>query len=190
VITDLPRHRALLRADDTVLVVVDMQEPFLRFAWERERVVRNVRTLLGAAGVLGVPVVATLQYAARMGGLIPEVAERIPAGVDALDKLTFSCAADHGCAAAILRAGCGQVLLCGVETHICVCQTAHDLLARGLQVQVAGDAVSSRAEANWRNGLARIERAGGIITSTESAIYEMLYRAGTAEFSAILPLVK
>jgi nicotinamidase-related amidase len=184
------RHPALLRADDTVLLVVDMQEPFLRAAWDRERVVRNVCTLLGAASALRLPVVATLQCAARMGDVIPEVAERLPAGTVPLDKLTFSCPADAGCAAAIATAERKQVLLCGVETHICVCQTAHDLLAQGFQVHVAGDAVSSRTEDNWRNGLSRIEHAGGIVTSTESAIYELLYRAGTPEFSAILPLLK
>lgn len=166
----LPRHPDLLRVTDTVLLVVDMQEPFLRAAWERERVVRNVCTLLDAAAVLQVPVVATLQYAARMGGPIPEVAERLPAGIEPLDKLTFSCAADEGCMTAISAAGRSQVLVCGVETHICVSQTAHDLLARGLQVHVAGDAVSSRAEANWRSGLARIAEAGATVTSTESAI--------------------
>lgn len=188
--TSPTRHSHLLRAADALLLVVDMQEPFLRAIWERHRVEANVARLIDAAAVLGVPVIATLQYMARMGGVTPDIARRLPAEPAPIDKMAFSCAAEPACMEAIQGAGRSQVLICGVETHICVSQTVHDLLAAGLQVHVASDAVSSRVEANWRLGLERAAGAGAIVTSTEMAIYELLVMAGTPEFSRILPLVK
>lgn len=184
------RHPHLLRPDDTILVVLDMQEPFLKNIWERERVVTNVCRIMDAARILLVPVVPTLQYAERMGGVIPEISRRLPSHSLPFDKLCFSCMGSDAFHSEIHRSGRKQVLLCGVETHICVSQTAHDLLAQGYQVHVAADAVSSRTQQNWEIGLQRMSKAGVFISSTEMAIYELLYQAGTPEFRQILELVK
>jgi nicotinamidase-related amidase len=184
------RHPNLLRADDTQLVVVDMQEAFLRVIWERERVVKNVVTLMEAARVLRMPIVPTLQYAERLGDPIPEVKKRLPPQCVPFDKMCFSCMGEEAFASEVLRSGRKQVLLCGVETHICISQTAHDLLAQGYQVHVAADAVSSRTQSNWEIGLSRMERAGILLSSTEMAIYELMYEAGTPEFKEILEFVK
>jgi nicotinamidase-related amidase len=184
------RHPQLLRPDDTLLVVLDMQEPFLKNIWERERVVSNVCRIMDAARILLVPTVPTLQYAERMGSVIPEVSKRLPSHSLPFDKLCFSCMGSDAFQSEVQRSGRKQVLLCGVETHICVSQTAHDLLAQGYQVHVAADAVSSRTEHNWEIGLQRMSRAGVFISSTEMAIYELLYQAGTPEFRQILELVK
>jgi nicotinamidase-related amidase len=184
------RHPALLRAEDSLLVVVDMQEPFLRHVWERERVLKKAATLIQAAAILHVPVVATTQNAQRMGGPVPEVAALLPPGAP-FDKMSFSCAAESGFALDLRRRGHRQVILCGVETHICVSQTAHDLITQGYQVHIVADAVSSRSERDWQTGLRRMEqRAGIIITSTEMAIYELLFQAGTPEFREVLKLIK
>lgn len=181
-------HPHLLRADDAILVVVDMQEPFLRNLFERERVIRNVCTLLEGARILNVPVIATTQYAERMGGVIPEVQERL-GEAPVLDKLTFSCW-DELFRQEIRRSGRKQVILCGAESHICVSQTAHDLLAADYEVHLLEEAVSSRSEANAQLGFAKMRQSGVIPASLESALYEMLGRAGTPAFREILRLIK
>ncbi|MGC8667574.1 MAG: isochorismatase family protein [Chthonomonadales bacterium] len=184
------RHPLLLQPDASVLVVIDLQEPFLRNVWQRGRVVRNAGLLIRGCGILGVPVLPTLQYARRMGGVIPEIAGVLPPRCNPVDKLCFSCAGSADFVGRLERAGRRQVILCGVETHICVCQTALDLVQAGYQVHVAADAVSSRGELNWRLGLKRIEQGGAFTVSTEGVLYELMVRAGTAEFKQIVDLVK
>ncbi len=184
------RHPSLLRAEDTLLMVIDMQEPFLREAYEQYFVVKNVTILLDAARVLRVPVVPTLQYQVKMGPPIPDIAKRLPSGCIPYDKLCFSCMGADTIVSDVHRSGRKQILLCGVEAHICVCQTALDLVGEGYQVHVAADAISSRTQANRQVGLDRMAAAGVHITSTEAAVYEMLGEAGTPEFKQILPLLK
>jgi nicotinamidase-related amidase len=184
------RHPDLLRQDDTILVVVDMQEPFLRTIWERDRLVRNVKILANAAKLFPLPMLSTVQNRARMGETIPEIGAVLTDECEAFDKICFSCLADKAIASEIERTGRKQVLLCGVETHICISQTAHDLITRGYQAHVVADAVSSRRQSDWEIGLRRAERAGAIVTSTEAAVYELLGQAGTPEFRALLALVK
>jgi len=171
-------------------VIVDMQEPFLRSVWERERLVTNVIILLEAARQFRMPIVPTQQNTDRMGPTIPEIAKKLPSLCVPFDKMCFSCCADNALMSEIQRSGRKQVILCGVEAHICIAQSALDLLAHGLQVHVAADSVSSRNQSNWQLGLNRIDRAGGILTSTESAVYELLEEAGTPEFREMLPLFK
>ena len=167
-----------------------MQEPFLRGAFERDRVVSNSIALIRAARALGLPVVSTLQYPERMGDMIPEILEVLPEDDPRPGKTRFS---SCGCGAfcdRLAEIGKDTVLICGVETHICVSQTAHDLLAGGYKVHVTADAVSSRAKSNWKIGLEKMRQSGVIITSVEMAIYEMLGDAKAPEFKEILGLVK
>jgi len=178
----------ILRAENTVLVVVDMQEPFLRNLFERERVIHNVCMLMDGAKALDVPVLATTQYAERMGGVLAEVQERL-GDAPILDKVTFSCW-DEPFQQELQQRNRKQVLLCGVEAHICVSQTAHDLLAAGYEVHVVEEAVSSRSEASARLGFAKMRQSGVIPASIESALYEMLGRAGTPAFREILKIIK
>jgi len=179
-----------LRQNSTLLVVIDMQPPFLQNIWEGERLVGNVTTLLEAARLLRLPIVPTQQNTDRMGASIPEVTKRLPSLCVPFDKMCFSCCSDDAFISEVSRSGRKQVLLCGVETHICIAQTALDLIATGYQVHVSADAVSSRTQPNWQIGLNRIERAGGILTSTEAAVYELLAEAGTADFREMLPFFK
>ncbi len=177
-----------LHAENTVLVVIDMQEPFLRNLFEREQVIRNVCTLLDGAKILEVPIIATTQYAERMGGVVSEVQERLREA-PILDKMTFSCW-DEPFQQELQRSGRKQVILCGAEAHICVSQTAHDLLAAGYQVHLVEEAVSSRSESNALLGFAKMRQSGVLPASIESALYEMLGRAGTPAFREILKLIK
>jgi nicotinamidase-related amidase len=187
----MERHPELLRRDDCTLVVVDMQEPFLNAIHGREALTANVLLLCRAARVLNIPVLATLQYASRMGGVIPEVTEALEPDAPApIDKMQFSCAGQSDFRRALEAAGRRQVLLCGVETHICVSQTAHDLKHAGYAVHVAPDAVSSRTLERHKLGMERIRDAGIKPVAAEAAVYEWLYEAGTPEFKEILKLVR
>jgi len=185
----LERHPGLLRRDDCALVVVDMQEPFLGAIHDRDALTANVLLLCRSARLLGVPILATVQYAARLGGIVPAVAEAIGSG-DAIDKMCFSGAGSDAFAAALAATGRRQILLCGVETHICVSQTAHDLLHAGYQVHVAPDAVSARTVERHKLGMERIRDAGIRPCAAEAAVYEWLYEAGTPEFKEILQWVR
>jgi isochorismate hydrolase len=134
--------------------------------------------------------VGTLQNEARMGGMVPEIAQMLPPDCPCLDKLSFSSACCEAFERFVSESGRSQVLLCGVESHICIGQTAHDLMASGLQVHVAADAVSSRRRTDHETALARLTHAGAVVTTAEAAIYELLYEAGTPEFREVLKLVR
>ncbi len=175
-----------------VLVVVDMQEPFLNVMYERERLTANVRLLVKTAVQMDIPIVPTTQYAERMGGVAAEITQpfRDFSASRAVDKMCFSCAGADGFLEGLASLGRRQVLLCGVETHICVSQTALDLTQQGYQVHVAADAVSSRTVEKHKLGMERMRDSGVLPCAAEAAVYELLREAGTPEFKAILPFVK
>jgi nicotinamidase-related amidase len=183
--------RRPLEAEHCALIVVDMQDKLLPPIWEKERLVRNVQLLIRLAGILKMPALVTTQYAKGLGNTVPEIASLLP-GSPAIDKLMFSCfGSDVFCS--LLKRLPGQrttVLLCGMETHICVMQTALGALREGYLVHVASDAVSSRTELNWRIGLDRMRAAGAILSSTEMMIYELLRSSGAPAFRELLPYLK
>jgi nicotinamidase-related amidase len=152
------------------------------------RVVKYTRALVGAAKELGMPVLATEQYPKGLGPLIPEVKDILPS--PPLEKVHFSCGADPAFAAALEKTGRRQVIVCGMETHVCVFQTVRDLLSHGYEVHVCSDAVSSRTEEHRRTGLELCRQAGAIVTTAETAIFDLLHQAGTAEFKKVSPLVR
>jgi len=183
--------RRPLEAENCALLVIDIQEKLLPPIHERERLVRNSQLLIRLAKILHMPVIASTQYAKGLGNTVPDVASLLPNG-DVVDKLQFSCfGSDVFCS--LVKNLPGQrntMLLCGMETHICVMQTALAALRNGYLVHVASDAVSSRSEWNWKVGLERMRAAGAIISSTEMMIYELLRASGTAAFKEILPHLK
>jgi nicotinamidase-related amidase len=177
----------ILDRERAALVVVDMQEAFRPAVLGFDEVVASVRTLALGAGALGVPIVVTEQYPKGLGHTVTELAELDEiAGIEALEKVAFSAARAEG----FDLGGRTQALICGIETHVCVSQTAHDLIAQGIEVHVAQDAVSSRTAENRDLGLRKMERAGAVLTSTETALFEMLGAAGGPEFKTIQGLVK
>jgi len=185
------RHPHILRRENTLLVVVDMQEPFLRGIHGRERLVANVRLLIEAAAVMQVPVIPTVQYAERMGRVVPEVTQAFhDTPCVPVDKMCFSCMGVEGFLDGLASFGRRQILLCGVETHICVSQTALDLASQGYQVHVAADAASSRSLEKHKLGMERMRDSAVLPCAAEAAVYELLREAGTPEFKAILTLVK
>ena len=139
--------------------------------------------------MLGVPVFATEQYRKGLGATVPEVAEAIAAFAP-FEKLTFSAGGLPELLNALRAQGTTDVLICGIEAHVCVCQTALDLRKAGFRSFVVADAVSSRTSENWHLGLERMGQGGVVIASTEMVLFELLERAGTEEFKAILALVR
>ena len=174
-----------LDRERTALVVVDVQEGFRKAIPEFEDIARAAATLARGAEAMEVPVLVTEQYPKGLGATVPEVAEALPRGAEPLEKTVFAASEAEG----FDLGGRDQVVVCGIETHVCVNQTALDLLAGSTEVQVVTDAVGSRFAANKRIGLERMERAGAVLTSVETALFELLGRAGTDEFKAVQKLV-
>jgi len=183
--------RRPLEAEQCALIVVDMQEKLLPPIWEKERLVRNVQLLIRMAGILKIPALVTTQYAKGLGNTVPSIADLLQESPP-IDKMMFSCfGSDAFCS--MLKRLPGQrttVLLCGMEAHICVMQTALGALREGYLVHVASDAASSRTELNWRIGLDRMRAAGAILSSTEMMIYELLRSSGAPAFRELLPFLK
>ena len=183
--------RRQLEADQCALLVIDIQEKLLPPIFQRDQVVRNSQLLIRLAGILNIPVVASTQYARGLGGTVAEVASLLPKQ-PTVDKVMFSCfGSDVFCS--LLKRLPGNrttVLLCGMESHICVAQTALSALREGYLVHIASDAVSSRTEWNWKIGLERMRSAGGVISSTEMIIYELLRSSGTSAFKEMLQHLK
>jgi nicotinamidase-related amidase len=173
-----------------VVVVVDLQERLVPAIDGREAVVRNALLLVRLARALDIPVLLTTQYAKGLGPILLEVLAEVP-GAAPVDKVSFGCFGDPGFLERLRGlAGRDQLLLAGVECHVCVAQTALGALDEGYAVHVATDAVGSRTEANRQIGLARMDRAGAVISSAEMAIYELLGRSDSAAFQAMLPHLK
>jgi nicotinamidase-related amidase len=180
---------SLLDREDAVLVVVDVQESLLRAIHDADRVVANTARLIEAAKVFSVPIVITLQNPERLGGCPQPVEDALP-HAERLTKMAFSCYRVGEFAQKLRDTGRGQVLLCGVEAHVCINQTAHDLVSHGYRVHVVKDACSSRTDENRQVAMDRMREIGCVITSTEMAIFELTREAGTPEFKQILPIVK
>jgi len=186
----LPPAADLLRRDRAALVVVDVQEKLLPAIADNDRVLHNCRLLLRVARELELPVLLTTQYEKGLGPIVTEVREEAPQAAT-VDKVAFGCFGSEPFLARLSAlAGRDQLLLAGVEAHICVAQTALGALQRGYRVHVAADAVGSRTRENRDVGLRRMERAGAVLTSAEMALYELLARSDGAEFRRLLPYLK
>jgi nicotinamidase-related amidase len=183
--------RRPLTADSCALVVIDIQEKLLPPIFQREQLVRNAQLLIRAAGILKIPAIVSTQYAKGLGGTVPEITSLLP-GTEAIDKNLFSCfGSDVFCT--LLKRLPGNrntLLLCGMESHICVMQTALAALREGYLVHVASDAVGARTKWNWKIGLDRMSAAGAVTSSTEMMIYELMRSSATPAFKELLPYLK
>jgi nicotinamidase-related amidase len=183
----LPRSPELMNRDDAALLVVDMQVRLLPLIPRHRRLVWNVRRLLEGAHLLAVPAAGTEQYPQGLGSTAPELAPylaTIPA------KLAFS-AGECGAIFSTWRdQGRWKIVVCGIETHVCVAQTVLDLLAEGFRVFVPVDAVGARYAVDHDTALGRLEASGATLTTTEAVLFEWCERAGTPEFKGISQLVR
>ena len=172
---------ALLHRDRAALVVVDVQEgfrPYESFAG----VAASCAKLLAGARILGVPALVSEQYPKGLGHSAPELGLQ---DEPRIEKTVFSAVRADG----FDLHERDQAVVCGIETHVCVSQTVHDLLARGVEVHVPADAVGSRHQIDYQRGLQRLERAGAVVGTVEGSLFELLERAGTPEFKAVQKLV-
>ncbi len=184
------RHENVLAPDNAVVVVVDLQDAFRQPIFEFDEIVARTAVVVQAAKLLNLPVLVTEQYPQKLGATVPQIQSVLPEGVAIVDKTAFSC-----CGASIFmeqleRLRRRQVVLCGIETHVCMSQTAHDLLARGYQVHVLEDCASSRTPQNREIGLAKMRRSGALPSSSEMALFELMVDSKHEQFRAISKLLK
>lgn len=184
---DLRHARSLARREDCLLVIIDMQEKLFKVMEGKEALLANVLRLARFAGIAGLPVVVSEQ--ANLGPTLGEIIQALPASSNTVSKIAFDCFACPPFQEQLWEHDRGTLVLCGIEAHICVAQTALSALV-GHRVHVIADAVASRVEANRYLALNRLALAGGVISSTEMFMYEILGQAGTNEFRQVLRLVK
>jgi nicotinamidase-related amidase len=190
------RHPSLVTGEELVVVCVDVQHKLAAVMPRRDEVVAAASRLIRAAAAIGAPILVTRQYPRGLGDTVPgigralEAAEETGSMVTTVDKVAFDCTLEPAFMTALLGMGCTHVVLVGMETHICVTQTAMSLAAAGLTPHVAADAVCSRRDADRDVALARMRAAGVDVLTVESAVYEALGRAGTDEFRAVLAVIK
>jgi nicotinamidase-related amidase len=180
----------MLEASKTALVFVDVQGKLAQLMHEKQALFSNLVKLVEGAKVLELPIVWMEQNPDGLGPTIPEAAEAMPEGLSPIPKFSFSCCGEPEFVRALEATGRRQVLICGIESHICVFQTTLELIGRGYGVQVVADAVSSRAAGNRELGLARMKEAGATLTSVEMALFEMLRVAQGYRFKQIVKIVK
>jgi len=172
---------SLLSRDRAALVVIDVQEGFRSYETFAPVAAASAK-LVEAARILELPALVSEQYPRGLGHTASEVGLR---DEPRIEKTVFSAARAEG----FDLEGRDQALVCGIEAHVCVSQTVHDLLERGVEVHVPADAVGSRHALDYERGLERMERAGAVVTSVEAALFELLERAGTPEFKAVQKLI-
>lgn len=178
----------MLRIDDTAVVIVDVQTKLVAAMHQAERMVDNARRLVAAAGVLGLPIVWTEQNPRALGPTVRQLAEILPG--QPIAKMTFSCCGQQPFLDELARHARPRILLAGVETHVCIYQTAVDLMAAEYEVHVVADAVSSRDPENKAVGLQKMRDAGAEITTVETALFGLLVTAEDRRFGDILNIVK
>jgi nicotinamidase-related amidase len=180
----------MLNTEKALLLVVDIQDAFVPHIFEMERVVKRAGLLVQGAQLLGLPVLATEQYPKGLGHTVPAVKEVLSSSVPIYEKIHFSCYLDPAINAALQASGRRQILIAGIESHICVAQTALSLRAADYDVFLAADAVSSRQPGDMEIALKRLRHAGVIVTTAEAALMEMTVSSKHPQFKEISKLSK
>jgi isochorismate hydrolase len=183
------RHKNLLSPDNSLLIVVDIQEAFEPHIAEVERVIERSRIMAQAAQLLEVPIIVTEQYPKGLGHAVAGLRD-VLGNCQIFEKTAFSCCQDDPINAAILASKRQQIILVGIEGHVCISQTAHDILAQNLQCHLAADAIGSRRQSDCDTALARLANQNAIITTTEAAIMEMVLNSRHPRFREISKLIK
>lgn len=186
------RSPLLMNAHDSALVVIDVQEKLFPHILDHERIEWNILRLLATARTLGVEVCATEQYPQGLGGTIESIAQPIAeiSKHEVPAKTMFSCRQCIGLFSNLSDAGIRNLLLCGAETHVCVTQSALDLMAQGFNVFVCVDAVGARSKLDHKMGIRRMEGSGATLTTTEGAMFEWCEKSGSDQFKVISKLVQ
>ena len=176
---------------EVLLVIVDVQNALMKQMDQEvgKKVVRNIQTLLAFAKEMAIPVLITEQYPKGLGKTVPEIKTELE-GIVPIEKLSFSCCGVKTFNEKLDQSGRKQVILMGVETHVCVLQTADDLIQKGYRVHAVADAICSRRKLDWEIGLRWMEKKGAMISTTEIIAFRLLKEAGTEEFRKLSKLLK
>jgi nicotinamidase-related amidase len=183
------RHDRILARDQTLLLVVDFQEKLLKAFKEPEKFLPNCAKIIKFAKIMKLPILWTEQYPKGLGVTVDEIKIEL-ADLNPIEKQSFSCFGEPGFVDALARNTFDQVMICGIETHICVAQTVLDGIACGYQMHVITDACGSRKKQDHKIGLRKVERAGAVLATSEMAMYEILARSDAQEFREVLQIVK
>jgi nicotinamidase-related amidase len=186
---ELMRHPSLLDRKRAALAVIDMQQAFAPMIADFEELASRITIVIEACRLIDLPILVTEQYPKGLGRTVETIAEALPGGLSPIEKLSFSACGVQEFDTQLRERHIEQVIVCGIEAHICVSQTAHDLLQNGYQVHVLSDAVRTRLERNTPIALDKLAKAGAIISSVEMALFELI-GAGTPEFKQMQALVK
>lgn len=186
------RSPLLMNRDDTAVVVIDVQEKLLPLISHHQRITWNIGRLLEGAGILNVKTCCTEQYPRGLGPTIEPIAEQLEklASLPIADKTMFSCRECESLFDSLAKNGVHNLLLCGIETHVCVAQTAFDMMTQGFNVFICVDAVGARHEVEHQTALRRLENSGVTPTTTEAALFEWCEKAGSDSFKKISKLVQ
>lgn len=182
-------EKFFLSKEDTVFLIIDIQEKLAVVMKERERIVKNNLHLIELAKMIGVPVMVTEQYPKGLGTTVAEIRDALPL-YRPIEKMTFDCCGQPAFLEDLKKHDKNSVVLTGMETHICVLQTCIGLLRSGINVHLVQDAVCSRTKENWKTGIEFMREAGAVVTSTETVLFQLLKVAGTEEFKKISKRIK
>ncbi|MCI0662887.1 MAG: isochorismatase family protein [Acidobacteria bacterium] len=183
------RHLALLDRPRAALAVIDVQEGFRPVILKFEELVYRIGIMVQAVKLLEVPIIVTEQYPKGLGHTVSEIAQHLPETTSPIEKISFSACSVQEFDTRLRENHVEQVMICGIEGHICVSQTAHDLIQNGYQVHLLSDAIGTRLPHNLELGINKMARAGAIISSIEMAIFEVC-KVGDSEFKEVQGLVK
>ncbi|HEX8129972.1 MAG TPA: hydrolase [Pyrinomonadaceae bacterium] len=184
------RHENTLDAAETALVIIDMQEAFRSSIPDFAEVAASVALMAHAAQLLGLPVLVTEQYPKGLGHTAGEIRAVLPAALEPIEKTAFSSCGAQTFVDELERRRVRQALVCGIEAHVCVNQTTHDLLARGYQVHLLTECITARAAHNRETGLAKMRQSGALPSSIEMALFELMRDAAHEQFKAVQKLIK
>jgi nicotinamidase-related amidase len=184
------RHENTLDAAQTALVIIDMQEAFRASISEFAETSVRIALMAHAAQLLGVPIIVTEQYPKGLGRTAGEIRAVLPDALEPIEKTAFSSCGAPEFGAELERHGARQVLICGIEAHVCVNQTTHDLLARGYQVHLLTECINARSAHNRQAGLAKMQQSGALPASIEMALFELMRDAAHEQFKAVQKLIK
>lgn len=179
----------MLKTENTVLVIIDVQEKLARTMNDLERTVKNMQTFIRGIQVFNIPIILNEQYPQGLGKTIPEIAQLLPE-IQPLPKVHFSCCDNEHFVKALKETGRKQVLITGIETHVCVYQTVIDLLNANYEVYVVSDTITSRIPENKTIGLNLMSSKGAVITSSETVLFELLKIAQGDNFKAISRIIR
>ena len=183
-------HQNTLELTRSALAIIDMQEAFRDKIADFTETAQRIALMVQAAKLLSLPIIVTEQYPKGLGHTASEIAQVLPAGLEVIEKTTFSSCGAQQFQSQLEHAGANQILVCGIEAHICVNQTVHDLLASGIQVHLLTDCITSRKPDDRKAAVRKMQRSGAIPCSVEMALFELMRDAKHAQFKAIQSLVK